>query len=80
MLAEIIAVKIYVRTIGSMIYIIYFRRCRGNSKHYMSANPYFNHISMDNYKPEIMPTFMLAFILYFLCSLNWLYAEVISNI
>ena len=61
---------------GSLIQRIYIYWCRKNSQHYMLANPDFKNISMENYKREIFPTFMLELRLYVIHSLNWLYVEV----
>ena len=80
MLADMHVAKMYVSTIGHLLQIIYFRWCRENSQNYMLAHPNFNHSSMENYKREIFPTFMLALLLYVIHSLNWLYTEVIANI
>ena len=70
MLADMNAVDIYVSTTGYLTQMIYICRCRENSQHYMSDNPYLNHISMDNYKQEIFPTFVLELLFYNICSLN----------
>ena len=70
MLADMHVAKMYVSTIGHLLQIIYFRWCRENSQNYMLAHPNFNHSSMENYKREIFPTFMLALLLYVIHSLN----------
>ena len=46
----------------------------------MSANIYFNHILMEDYKQERLQTFMLALLLYVICSLDLLYRKVVANI
>ena len=46
----------------------------------MSVNTDFNTISMDKYKQEIFPTFVLALQLYVIPSFTLLYLEVISSI
>ena len=51
---------IYVGTTGYILQMINISWCRGNSQHSMSDNTYFNHISMEKYKQEILPKFMLA--------------------
>ena len=50
MLSEMNVANIYVNPVVYLLNMIYFRRCRENSQHYLSANPYLNHISMENYK------------------------------
>ena len=44
------------------------------------AHPYFNNISIENYKQEILATFMLTLPVFTTISLNLLYLEVIVNI
>ena len=46
----------------------------------MLAHPDFNNISIDNYKRERFPTFMLADGAYITRSLNLVYVEVIAKI
>ena len=65
MLSEINFTDFYVSTTESLLHIIYFRQCKK-----MSANHYFNHIPMDNYKREILMAFMLELLLYVIGSLN----------
>ena len=55
-------------------------RCNIYIQHDMSDRPDFNNISIDNYKPEIFPTFLLAYCVYITRSLNRVFVEVISNI
>ena len=46
----------------------------------MLDNPYFNNISMDNKKQEILQTFMSEFCLFVTSSLTTVYLELIDNI
>ena len=80
MLDDMNVADIYVRTTGYLLPIIHFLQCRKNSQHSMSANTDFNNISMDKYKQEIFPTFVLALQLYVIPSFTLLYLEVISSI
>ena len=80
MLADMNVSNIYVSKTVSQLYIIYVSWCKINSQNYVSDKPYFNHILMNNYKREILTTFMLALLLYVIRSLNLLYLEILSNI
>ena len=60
----IIIAKIYVRTTWYSLQQIYFLWCRKNSQYYMLVHPYFNWISIDHYKREKIPTFIVADDLY----------------
>ena len=46
----------------------------------MLYHPDFNDVSIDTYRLEIFPTFMLSDGVYITCSLNWENLEVIANI
>ena len=70
MLPDMNVYEICVSTTGYPIQMIYIFQCKGNSQHSMSYNPDFSNISMENYKREILPTFMLALRLYVIRSLN----------
>ena len=70
MLSEINVSDIYFRTTGSILQQISIIKCRENSQHYMPENPDFKNISMENYKQEIFPTFMLADCVYITRELN----------
>ena len=50
----------YISPTGSLIQLINICRCRENSQDYMLDNTDYNNISIDIYKQEILPTFMLA--------------------
>ena len=67
-------------TTGSLLQQINISLCRENSQNYMLAHTDFNKISIDNYKQESLPIFMLEDCVYVTCSLNPLYVEVIANI
>ena len=70
MLAEMNVSDVYVSTTGYLLHVIYIRLCRGNSQHSMSVHPDFNNISIDNYKQEILPTFILELHVYVTHLLN----------
>ena len=70
----------YVRITGYIIQQININWCRKSIQHFMLADSDFNNISIDTYKREIFPTFMLADGEYIIRSLNRLYVEVIDNI
>ena len=55
-LSEMNVANIYDSTTGSLLQTIEIHLCKENIQHSMSANPYFNNISIDNYKQEILPT------------------------
>ena len=71
---------IYVSTTASLLWKINIHRCKKNTQHYMLANPYFDKISIDSYKREILPILMLEDGVYITLPLNRLYVEVIANI
>ena len=71
---------IHVSTTGSLLQLIYIRRCGENIQNYMSANPDYKNISIYNYKQEILLTFILALHLYVTNAVTRLYVEVISKI
>ena len=71
---------IYVSTTGYLLHMINIRQYRLNSQHYLLAHHDSNRISIDNYKRNIFPTFMLADGVYNTRSLNLLYMEVLVNI
>ena len=50
-----------------------------NSQHYMLPNPYYNNISINNYKREILPKFMLTLHAYVTSSLTLLYMKIIAK-
>ena len=70
---------IYVGTNESLLQQINIIWCRENSQHSISNLPNFNNTSIDNYKQEKFPTFMLAYGVYITCSLNWVHVGVIAN-
>ena len=71
---------IYVSTTGYLLHLIYFRECCKNSQQYMLDNPDFNNISIENYKWERLPVFMLSLYVFVASLLTLVYAEVIANI
>ena len=76
----IIISNIYVINTGSLLHMINISWCSKNSQHYMLPHPNVDKISINNYKQEILPTFMLENCVYVTRSLNWVYVELISNI
>ena len=62
--------EIYVITSGSLLHQINISWCRGNSQHSMLAHPDSNKFSIDNYKREIFPKFMLEDCVYATRSLS----------
>ena len=71
---------ICVNATGSLLQLINICQCRRKIQHFMLYHPDLNHISIDDYYREILPTFLLAYGVYFTCSLNLVYVEVIHNI
>ena len=71
---------VHVRTNGSILHLTYISRCVQNIQHYMSANKYYNNISIDNYKGEIFLIFLFALYVHFARSFTPVYLEVIDNI
>ena len=59
----------YVRNNVSQIKKININWCSKNSQQYMLDNPDLKNISIDDYKQEILLTFMLALCAFFTCSL-----------
>ena len=80
MLAEINVSSIYGSTTGSLLQLIYICPCSNNSQHSTLANPDYNIISIEKYKQEIFPSFMLSLHAYVTSSLNRVYLEVVANI
>ena len=80
MLDEINFADIYVSITVSLLQQINICWCRNNCQYSMPAHPEFKNIPMENYKREILLTFMLADCLYVTHSLNLANVEVISNI
>ena len=58
----------YVSTSGSLLQMIYFSRYMESIQHYTLDNPFYNQISIENYKQEILTTFMLELLLYLIIS------------
>ena len=54
--------EIYVSTTFSLLQLVFLFWFMMNSQNSMSANHKFNNISIENYKQEIFPTFLLALI------------------
>ena len=71
--------EIYVSTTGSQLQIIYICWFRENIQHSMLDNHNYNNLSIENYKREILPTFMLALHVYFTHSLTLVYLKVIVD-
>ena len=61
---------IYVSTTASLLQKMNINWCRGNGQYYMLAHPDINYNSIDTYKLEILPIFMLSVFVYINCSLN----------
>ena len=61
---------IYVSTPVYLLQQISLYQGRNNSQHYMLARPDFKNISIDTYRREMFPTFMLIAGVYITCSVN----------
>ena len=79
MLAEMNVAGIYASTTGYLLTMIYFCWCGKYRQYSITANPDFNNISIENYKQNKFPTFMLSLYLYVISSLNWLYLHIIHS-
>ena len=58
------------QTTWSVLQLINIQWCSMNSQHSNLSNPYYKYLSIDNYKQDILPTFMLSLCVFFTGSLN----------
>ena len=72
--------EICVGITGYLLHHISIHPFSKNIKHSMLAHPNFNNISIENYKREQFPTFVLSDGEYITRSLNLLKVELIANI